>query len=197
MRGRNRYRDARTAVIVAEREAWAWGLAELDAARETEPNSFAFPEQSRAYVLAAIKDADDELKRRARLRHQSGAPAWPAAPVDHRAEYAEIKRRLPLADFITKYSPVTFSPAGRNELRCRCPFPDHDDGSPSFFVNIEKNVFHCFGCGRSGDLFVFAQAWLGLASFAATADVLAPWADMPNRSERRPPRLRSREIHRA
>lgn len=34
----------------------------------------------------------------------------------------------------------------------RCPFPDHDDGTPSFSYNEDKKVFHCFGCDRGGDI---------------------------------------------
>ena len=34
----------------------------------------------------------------------------------------------------------------------RCPLPDHEDRSPSFTVNLEKNVFFCHGCLRGGDV---------------------------------------------
>jgi DNA primase len=34
----------------------------------------------------------------------------------------------------------------------RCPLPDHEDRSPSFTVNAEKNVFFCHGCLRGGDV---------------------------------------------
>lgn len=34
----------------------------------------------------------------------------------------------------------------------RCPFPDHDDRTPSFSYNEDKKVFHCFGCDRGGDI---------------------------------------------
>ncbi len=42
----------------------------------------------------------------------------------------------------------------------RCPLPDHEDRSPSFTVNPEKNVFFCHGCLRGGDVVKLAQlAW--------------------------------------
>ncbi len=42
----------------------------------------------------------------------------------------------------------------------RCPLPDHEDRSPSFTVNPEKNVFFCHGCLRGGDVVTLAQlAW--------------------------------------
>jgi hypothetical protein len=34
----------------------------------------------------------------------------------------------------------------------RCPFPDHEDRSPSFTANREKNVWFCHGCLRGGDV---------------------------------------------
>jgi DNA primase len=41
-----------------------------------------------------------------------------------------------------------------------CPF--HDDKTPSFTVSDEKAVFHCFSCGKSGDVISFVQAIEGL-----------------------------------
>jgi DNA primase len=42
----------------------------------------------------------------------------------------------------------------------RCPLPGHEDRSPSFTVNPEKNVFFCHGCLRGGDVVELARlAW--------------------------------------
>jgi len=42
----------------------------------------------------------------------------------------------------------------------RCPLPNHEDRSPSFTVNPEKNVFFCHGCLRGGDAVELARlAW--------------------------------------
>ena len=46
------------------------------------------------------------------------------------------------------------------EWAARCPLPDHEDRSPSFTVNLEKNVFFCHGCLRGGDVVELARlAW--------------------------------------
>lgn len=37
----------------------------------------------------------------------------------------------------------------------RCPF--HDERTPSFTVTEEKQLFHCFSCGRGGNVFNFMQ----------------------------------------
>jgi DNA primase len=39
------------------------------------------------------------------------------------------------------------------EYTGHCPF--HEDKTPSFSVSEEKGLFHCFGCGESGDVFDF------------------------------------------
>jgi DNA primase len=42
----------------------------------------------------------------------------------------------------------------------RCPLPEHEDRSPSFAVNPDKNVFFCHGCLRGGDVVELARlAW--------------------------------------
>jgi len=42
-----------------------------------------------------------------------------------------------------------------------CPF--HADKKPSFTVDPEKSLWHCFGCGKGGDLFTFLQELEGLS----------------------------------
>jgi CHC2 zinc finger/Toprim-like/DNA primase catalytic core, N-terminal domain len=37
-----------------------------------------------------------------------------------------------------------------HELMARCPFPPHEDSTPSLSINPERNVFRCFGCGVAG-----------------------------------------------
>lgn len=46
----------------------------------------------------------------------------------------------------------------------KCPF--HEDSSPSFSVNGDKGVFHCFGCDVAGDVFDFIGLHEGITGFA-------------------------------
>ena len=39
------------------------------------------------------------------------------------------------------------------EFKGLCPF--HTEKTPSFHVSSEKGLFHCFGCGASGNVFTF------------------------------------------
>ncbi len=62
----------------------------------------------------------------------------------------EIRARCNILDIVSNY--VSLKRAGKNWVG-RCPF--HEERTPSFTVNQEKQLFHCFGCGEGGDLFSF------------------------------------------
>lgn len=59
---------------------------------------------------------------------------------------AEIKENINIIDIVNDYIPLKKS--GANYSSC-CPF--HNEKSPSFVVNMQKNIFHCFGCGEGGN----------------------------------------------
>ncbi|NPV03760.1 MAG: DNA primase [Syntrophaceae bacterium] len=62
----------------------------------------------------------------------------------------EIRNRINIVDLVSEY--VTLKKAGRNFLGL-CPF--HKEKTPSFTVNAEKQIYHCFGCGEGGNAFSF------------------------------------------
>lgn len=51
------------------------------------------------------------------------------------------------------------------ELVGLCPF--HNERTPSFGVNDEKGIYHCFGCGAGGDVITFVEEMEGLEFFEA------------------------------
>lgn len=55
-----------------------------------------------------------------------------------------------IVEIISSY--VSLKRAGRN-FKANCPF--HQEKTPSFVVNPDKQIFHCFGCGVGGDVFSF------------------------------------------
>ncbi|QQR81619.1 MAG: hypothetical protein IPJ69_05800 [Deltaproteobacteria bacterium] len=65
-------------------------------------------------------------------------------------EIQEIRTRADILQIVGEK--VSLKRAGRNHKGC-CPF--HQEKSPSFMVNPEKQIFHCFGCGVGGDVFHF------------------------------------------
>ena len=66
----------------------------------------------------------------------------------------EIKRAADIVDIIGQF--VQLKKAGNNFMGL-CPF--HAEKDPSFTVSREKQMFHCFGCKKGGDLFAFWMAY--------------------------------------
>ena len=59
---------------------------------------------------------------------------------------SEIKNAVDIVDIIS--DSVLLKKTGRNFVGL-CPF--HSEKTPSFTVSPEKQIYHCFGCGASGD----------------------------------------------
>jgi len=102
---------------------------------------------------------------------------------------SEIRERIDIVDLVQTYVP-SLKRAGRSS-KGLCPF--HQEKTPSFVVFPDSQNFHCFGCGKGGDLFTFymlvehvefREALQELASRAGvTLDAAAPVN--PERDEHR------------
>ncbi len=68
-----------------------------------------------------------------------------------------IKDEILLSEEISQY--VKLKKSG-NLMWGLCPF--HSEKTPSFAVNDEKGFFHCFGCGKHGDIFSFSMYYHNL-----------------------------------
>jgi DNA primase len=59
-----------------------------------------------------------------------------------------LRERVDLVEVARQFTEL--KPSG-NKFLGRCPFPDHQDNTPSFYVYPDKR-FYCFGCQRYGDV---------------------------------------------
>lgn len=70
----------------------------------------------------------------------------------------EIKDKTDILDLVSEY--VKLEKRGRNYIGL-CPF--HDEKTPSFTVSEDKQICHCFGCKKGGNVFQFTQEIEGIS----------------------------------
>ena len=97
------------------------------------------------------------------------APRLAAVPGRIRdADVTEVRDRARIDEIVGQY--VALRRAGGGSLKGLCPF--HDERTPSFQVTPGRGLFHCFGCGKGGDVIAFLQEIEGL-SFVDAVERLA------------------------
>jgi len=85
----------------------------------------------------------------------------------------ELHEKVDIVSIISQY--VKLKKRGRNYVGL-CPF--HEEKTPSFVVSPEKQIFHCFGCGASGDVIKFLMKIDGM-DFKEAITILAQDTGMP------------------
>ena len=91
----------------------------------------------------------------------------------------QIRQNNDIVEVIGSYFPLKH--AGAN-FRALCPF--HKEKTPSFNVNPQKQIWHCFGCGAGGDVFTFVMKHENL-DFIAVVHKLAERAGIKLEYEER------------
>jgi len=79
----------------------------------------------------------------------------------------DIRDRIDIVEIISEYVPLKPSGKGYKGL---CPF--HQEKTPSFMVDSQKQIFHCFGCGEGGNVFSFIMK-IEKVSFPEAVKILA------------------------
>ncbi len=65
-------------------------------------------------------------------------------------QVAEVRNKTDIVALLQEYIPL--KKAGRN-FKANCPF--HGEKTPSFVISPERQIWHCFGCGKGGDVYTF------------------------------------------
>lgn len=87
--------------------------------------------------------------------------------MDYQKTLEEVKRKVDIVDLISEY--INLTKTGQN-YRSLCPF--HAEKTPSFFISPSKQIFHCFGCGKGGDVLSFLMEYEKI-SFNEALSILA------------------------
>src|SRR6185369_6111551 len=104
------------------------------------------------------------------------------------ASLEKIRAASDIVDVIGSYLPL--KKAGANFLAL-CPF--HKEKSPSFNVNPHKQIFHCFGCHKGGDVFTFVKEYENIG-FVDAVRRLAERAKIPIEMDDNPAARESRHL---
>lgn len=83
----------------------------------------------------------------------------------------EVREKANIVDVVGQY--VQLKKSGKNYLGL-CPF--HEEKTPSFTVAEDKQIFHCFGCGKGGNVYTFLTELEGISFPEAVVKV----AEMEN-----------------
>jgi DNA primase len=99
-----------------------------------------------------------------------------------------IRAASDIVDIIGAYLPLKKNGANFTAL---CPF--HKEKTPSFNVNPHKQIFHCFGCHKGGDVFTFVQDYENIG-FMDAVRRLAERAKIPLEFDSNPAAQESRHL---
>lgn len=76
--------------------------------------------------------------------------------------WEEVLAKTDIVNVISEYVPLTKQ--GKNFRAC-CPF--HGEKTPSFIVSLNKQIFRCFGCGKSGNAIKFLEYYKNISPLEA------------------------------
>jgi DNA primase len=90
-----------------------------------------------------------------------------------------VRQAVPIEEVARRYTDLE-PLGGRAWFDGRCPLPDHEDKTPSFYI-YPPGRFHCYGCGRSGDVVDlefacgdYGELWEAMISLAVDYNVELP-----------------------
>lgn len=94
----------------------------------------------------------------------------------------ELKMQIDIVDVVGRE--VSLKKSGSNYSGL-CPF--HSEKTPSFMVNEERQMYHCFGCGEKGDVIKFVQSYYKLSFMEAVEKLAGEYGiKLPENRQRKP-----------
>ncbi len=69
-------------------------------------------------------------------------------------QVGDIREKIDIVSLISEFIPLKRTGAN---FKSNCPF--HNEKSPSFVVSPERQIWHCFGCGKGGDAYTFLMEY--------------------------------------
>ncbi len=69
-------------------------------------------------------------------------------------QVSQIREKIDIVSFIGEF--ISLKRGGKN-FKANCPF--HGEKTPSFMVSPERQIWHCFGCGKGGDVYSFLMEY--------------------------------------
>ena len=88
----------------------------------------------------------------------------------------ELKQQIPLLEYLQAHDWQQARPIGFGRFLGLCPL--HADHKPSFLVDPSKNLFHCYGCRRGGDIIRFVELYHQV-KFPEAVALLHQWRGLP------------------
>lgn len=119
-----------------------------------------------AKAVADRRAASESIATAALLRRIILGKAEPLRLISE-ATVEAVRRDADIVAVVRETTPLR--KAG-NRYQGRCPF--HDERTPSFSVNPTEKLYHCFGCGKGGDVVGFVRDVRGL-DFVGAVEWLA------------------------
>ena len=160
-------------------------LEELNASRDSSPEESSPPTENQGPTICPLCEAENSIvvnqekgtshcracleKIPEESQPQDPPPQIPSKSTEltdprdkhqFKERVEQIKQMYNIKDVIEREAGVNFKRVGSNFV-CRCPFRDHEDRNPSFTIPINKEQYHCFGCGRKGDVLTFLMEYRG------------------------------------
>ncbi|MEM9569723.1 MAG: DNA primase [Bacteroidota bacterium] len=89
----------------------------------------------------------------------------------------QIKANIRIDDILRDFVSLQKKGGGQNLWAC-CPYPDHNENTPSFSIHPTRGFYKCFGCGKGGDTITFLQEVQGM-SYLEAMEFLANKYNIP------------------